>query len=242
MTGEQFAQISSQDMDELLWRGLANRINKLFESDAADGIVVTHGTDTAEETGYFLHLTVTSERPVVLTGSMRPATSLSADGPLNLYNAVSVAADRDARNRGVMLAINDDLHSARDVTKSSTTDVQTFVLARPGIVGHGATRAAFDTSVVRCDGIRLSRAFRPMLSVACPEWIFCTRTPACTPDLVRSSVSLGARGIVVAGVGNGNVPGPVVNSLAEAAEVGRDRGSAPLASAAAMSSEVRARR
>jgi L-asparaginase type II len=176
VTGEQFAQISSQDMNELLWRGLANRINELFEGDAADGVVVTHGTDTAEETGYFLHLTVTSARPVVLTGSMRPATSLSADGPLNLYNAVSVAADRDACDRGVMLAINDDLHSARDVTKSSTTDVQTFI----SCLGRRAW-GAFVTSVGRCDGTRPSRAFQRMASVACPEWMSCSLTPACMP-------------------------------------------------------------
>jgi L-asparaginase len=219
VTGEQFAQISSQDMNELLWRGLANRINELFEGDAADGVVVTHGTDTAEETGYFLHLTVTSERPVVLTGSMRPATSLSADGPLNLYNAVSVAADHDARNRGVMLAINDDLHSARDVTKSSTTDVQTFISPGPGLLGTARlgriryfrrpVRRHTTQSGFSADGERRMPRVDVLFSHA-----------GMHADLVRASVSLGARGIVVAGVGNGNVPGPVVNSLAEAVKSG----------------------
>lgn len=219
VTGEQFAQISSQDMNELLWRGLANRINELFESDAADGVVVTHGTDTAEETGYFLHLTVTSERPVVLTGSMRPATSLSADGPLNLYNAVSVAADREARNRGVMLAINDDLHSARDVTKSSTTDVQTFISPGPGLLGTARlgriryfrrpVRRHTTQSGFSADGEHRMPRVDVLFSHA-----------GMHADLVRASVSLGARGIVVAGVGNGNVPGTVVNSLAEAVKSG----------------------
>ena len=88
LTGEQLAQVGSQDMTDVLWLQLAERVNALFSADEADGIVITHGTDTAEETGYFLHLVVKSARPVVLTGSMRPATALSADGPLNLFNAV----------------------------------------------------------------------------------------------------------------------------------------------------------
>lgn len=135
LTGEQFSQLGSQDVNDSLWLRLAARVNALFSEDAADGIVITHGTDTAEETGYFLHLVVKSERPVVLTGSMRPATALSADGPLNLFNAVSVAADPHAWGRGVIVAVNDDLHSARDVTKSSTTDVQSFVSPGPGLLG-----------------------------------------------------------------------------------------------------------
>ena len=97
--------------------------------------MITHGTDSLEETAYFLHLVVKSDRPVVLTGSMRPATSLSPDGPLNLYNAVAVAADPGARGRGAIVVLNDDLHSALDVTKSHTTDVQAFVSPGPGLLG-----------------------------------------------------------------------------------------------------------
>src|SRR5260221_10280648 len=103
VTGEQVAQIGSQDMDDALWLKLAKRVNALFAADEADGIVVTHGTDTMEETAYFLHLVTKSDRPVVLTGAMRPPTSLSPDGPLNLYNAVAVAADPDPRGRGAIV-------------------------------------------------------------------------------------------------------------------------------------------
>jgi L-asparaginase len=219
VTGEQFAQMSSQDMDEVIWQGLASRINKLFDGDAADGVVVTHGTDTAEETGYFLHLTVTSERPVVLTGSMRPATSLSADGPLNLYNAVSVAADRDARERGVMLAINDDLHSARDVTKSSTTDVQTFISPGPGLLGTARLgRIRYFRRPKRRHTTRSN--FSAFAQRRLPRVDILYSHAGMQPDLVRASVSLGVRGIVVAGVGNGNVPGPVVSALADAVKAG----------------------
>ncbi|WP_414717434.1 asparaginase [Steroidobacter sp.] len=219
VTGEQFAQVSSQDMNELLWQGLANRIDELFEAEAADGIVITHGTDTAEETGYFLHLTVKSSRPVVLTGSMRPATSLSADGPLNLYNAVSVAADLEARNRGVMLAINDDLHSARDVTKSSTTDVQTFISPGAGLLGTARLgRIRYYRRPVRRH--TLNSIFTAGNEGRLPRVDVLYAHAGMSPDLVRASVSLGTRGIVVAGVGNGNVPGPVVHALREAVEAG----------------------
>ena len=135
VSGEQVAQIGSQDMNDARWLELASRVNTLFARDEADGIVVTHGTDSMEETAYFLHLVVRSDRPVVLTGAMRPATSLSPDGPLNLYNAVAVAADPDARGRGAIVVLNDDLHSARDVTKSHTSDVQAFVSPGPGLLG-----------------------------------------------------------------------------------------------------------
>lgn len=219
VTGEQFVQASSQDMNELLWQGLANRINELFGGDAADGIVVTHGTDTAEETGYFLHLTVTSDRPVVLTGSMRPSTSLSADGPLNLYNAVAVAADGDARDRGVMLAINDDLHSARDVTKSSTTDVQTFVSPGPGLLGTARLgRIRYFRRPVRRHTAESS--FSASAVRRLPRVDILYSHAGMHADLVRGSVSLGARGIVIAGVGNGNAPAPVVSALAEAVKAG----------------------
>ena len=135
VSGEQVAQIASQDMNDARWLQIAARVNALFGAGEADGIVVTHGTDSMEETAYFLHLVVRSDRPVVLTGAMRPASSLSPDGPLNLYNAVAVAADPEARGRGAIVVLNDDLHSARDVTKSHTSDVQAFVSPGPGLLG-----------------------------------------------------------------------------------------------------------
>ena len=122
-------------MNDERWLQIAARVGALFAARDADGIVVTHGTDSMEETAYFLHLVVKSDRPVVLTGAMRPATSLSPDGPLNLYNAVAVAADPEARGRGAIVVLNDDLHSARDVTKSHTSDVQAFVSPGPGLLG-----------------------------------------------------------------------------------------------------------
>ncbi|MFP2905750.1 type II asparaginase [Pyxidicoccus sp. 3LFB2] len=219
LQGEQVARVGSQDMNDALWLRLAARVGALFAADLADGVVITHGTDTVEETGYFLHLVLKSPRPVVLTGAMRPATSLSADGPLNLYNAVAVAADPEAHGRGAIVVLNDDLHSARDVTKSSTTDVQTFVSPGPGLLGsvrygriryfRQPTHRHSTASGFSADGLeRLPRV----------DILYAHANMA--PDLVRASVTQGARGLVVAGMGNGNVSTEVAGALAEAAQGG----------------------
>src|SRR5436190_13990341 len=114
---------------------LSNRINALSPSPDVYGIVVTHGTDTMEETAFFLNLTAKTDKPVVLVGSMRPSTAVSADGPLNLYNAVGVAVDPKANGRGVLVLMNDWIHGAHSLTKTSTTSVQTFMSPLRGLVG-----------------------------------------------------------------------------------------------------------
>ncbi len=124
ITSEQVAQIGSQDMSDEVWLTLAKKINA--ECDKKDGFVITHGTDTMEETAYFLNLTAKCNKPIVLVGAMRPSNALSADGPANLYNAVAVAADKSAQGKGVMVAMNDRVLGARDVTKTNTTGVETF--------------------------------------------------------------------------------------------------------------------
>ena len=135
MRGEQIANIGSQDMNDEVWLKLARRVNELAAMPDVDGIVITHGTDTIEETAYFLNLVVKSKKPVVMTASMRPSTALSADGPLNFYNAVAVAANKDAAGRGVLVVVNDWIHGASSLTKTSTTAVQTFLSPLRGLVG-----------------------------------------------------------------------------------------------------------
>ena len=135
LRGEQIANIGSQDMNDEVWLKLARRVNELVAMPDVDGIVISHGTDTIEETAYFLNLVVKSKKPVVLTASMRPSTALSADGPLNFYNAVAVAANKDAAGRGVLVVINDWIHGASSLTKTSTTAVQTFLSPLRGLVG-----------------------------------------------------------------------------------------------------------
>src|SRR6201981_1979567 len=133
--GEQIANVGSQDISFDIMLTLAKRINQLLATPEVDGIVVTHGTDTMEETAFFLNLAVKSDKPVVMVGSMRPSTAVSADGPLNLYNAVAVAADPKAKGRGVLVVMNDQIHAAHSLTKKSTTSVQTFMSPLRGVVG-----------------------------------------------------------------------------------------------------------
>ena len=110
-------------MNDEVWLKLAKRVNEILAKPDVAGVAITHGTDTMEETSYFLHLVVKSDKPVVMTGSMRPSTAMSADGPLNIYNAVAIAADPTARGRGVLVTVDDDIHSAHDIVKTHTTDV-----------------------------------------------------------------------------------------------------------------------
>lgn len=136
VSGEQLVKIGSQDMNDDVWLKLAKRINELLNKENYDGVVITHGTDTMEETAYFLNLTVNSVKPVIMVGAMRPATGMSADGPLNLYNAVVIAADKNAQNRGVMVSMNEIILDAKDVIKTSTTAVETFQGANYGKLGY----------------------------------------------------------------------------------------------------------
>jgi L-asparaginase len=135
VTGEQVASIGSQDMNDDVWLKLGKRVNEILKSPDVAGVAITHGTDTLEETSYFLHLVVDSDKPVVMTGSMRPSTAMSADGPLNIYNAVAIAADPTAKGRGVLVAVDDDVHSGHDIIKTHTTDVATFSSREAGLVG-----------------------------------------------------------------------------------------------------------
>ena len=217
--GEQISNVGSQDMSFDIMLKLAKRINELLAGPGVDGIVITHGTDTMEETAYFLNLTVKSNKPVVMVGSMRPSTAVSADGPLNLYNAVAVAADPKASGRGVLVVMNDQIHAAHSLTKTSTTAVQTFMSPLRGVVGVTAygkndwynmppwkhtAQTEFDVSNVT----KLPRV----------DVIFADADMS--PDLVDASVNAGAKGIVIAGVGNGNMNKATVDAAANAAKKG----------------------
>lgn len=133
---EEFSRIGSSAMTPDHWLRLARRVNEIFATrPGVAGVVVTHGTDTMEETAYLLHLTVDDERPVVVVGSMRNASAVSADGPANLLSGVRVAASPDARGRGTLVVLNDEIHSARDVRKTDNNRVDTFVSSEWGALG-----------------------------------------------------------------------------------------------------------
>lgn len=132
---EQIANIDSSNMCDEIWLRLAKKIAKLF-AEGIDGVMITHGTDTMEETAYFLNLTIKSDKPVVLVGAMRPSTAISADGPKNLYNAVALVANKEAKNKGVMVAINDKILSARGVVKTHSLNVDAFSSPDFGDLGY----------------------------------------------------------------------------------------------------------
>ena len=134
--GEQVFQIASENINNDYWLKLAKRVNTLLAQKDVDGIVVTHGTDTIEETAYFLNLVVKSRKPVVIVGAMRPSTALSADGPINLYNAVLLAGSQEAVGKGVLVALNDQINAAREVTKTNTSTLDTFKTPELGLLGY----------------------------------------------------------------------------------------------------------
>lgn len=217
--GEQISNVGSQDMTFDILLTVAKRINELLATNDVDGIVITHGTDTMEESAYFLNLVVKSDKPVVMVGSMRPSTAVSADGPLNLYNAVGVAIDPQAKGRGVLVEMNDWIHGAHSLTKMSTTDVHTFMSPLRGLVGVSAygkndwynnptwkhtTDSEFDVSqVTKFPRVDIIFADEDM-----------------SPDLIDAAVSTGAKGIVIAGVGNGNMNKVSVEACARAVKKG----------------------
>ena len=135
ISGEQLVNIGSQDMNDEVWLKLAKRINVLLNEEGYDGIVITHGTDTMEETAYFLNLTVKSDKPVILAGSMRPSNAISADGPANLYNAVAAAVSPACKGMGVLCCMNNQLLDAKTVIKTHTIDCDTFEGGPSGIIG-----------------------------------------------------------------------------------------------------------
>ncbi len=132
----QITNVNSDDITHSDWLELARRINHLSQDPQIDGFVITHGTDTMEETAYFLHLVCHTEKPIVVTGAMRPSTATSADGPMNLYQAVSVAASEKARGKGVMCVFSDSIYGARDFQKLSTTSVTAFGGRDFGMMGY----------------------------------------------------------------------------------------------------------
>ena len=219
VTGEQICSIDSKDMTDSIWLQLARRCNEALAGSGVDGIVITHGTDTLEETAYFLNLTVHSEKPVVLTGAMRPATAISADGPMNLLNAVRVAAYRQAAGQGVLAVLNDQIHSARDVAKTHTTSVETFRSPELGALGRvNGGVPEFYRSSLRLHTLQSEFDVSRLASLPYVKVIYGTANDDAL--FVDAAVGAGVRGIVYAGTGNGSVHKDAEAALAMAAAAG----------------------
>ncbi len=219
LRGEQIANIGSQDMNDEVWLKLAKRVAELTSKADVDGVVITHGTDTIEETAYFLNLVVRTRKPVVLTAAMRPSTALSADGPLNFYNAVAVAANKDAAGRGVLVVVNDWIHGAASLTKTSTTAVQTFLSPVSGLIGTVAYgEAEFYRGPVGKN--TENSEFNIQQITALPRVDIIMAYENMDGKLIDAAAAAGAKGIVIAGVGNGNMTAGALETLAAQARKG----------------------
>ncbi len=216
---EPVAAVGSQDMSDTIWLQLATRARAAADDPAIDGIAITHGTDTMEETAYFLNLVVRTEKPIVLVGAMRPATAISADGPMNLYNAIAVAAHPDARRRGVLVVANDEIHLAREVTKTNTTQVGTFRSSHRGLAGLvNAGRPHFYAPPVRRH--TSTSEFSSAAFTALPRVDIVYAHAGMRRELIDAAVATGARGLVIAGVGDGNLHRDALAAAIEAARKG----------------------
>ncbi|NHZ83518.1 type II asparaginase [Massilia sp. CCM 8695] len=212
VTGEQVFQIASENMSNEHWLTLAKRVNVLLAQNNVDGVVITHGTDTLEETAYFLNLVVKSRKPVVLVGAMRPSTALSADGPINLYNSVLLAASPDAVGKGVLVAMNDQIQSARDITKVNTSTLDSFRTPELGLLGYiQGSKPFFYRQSVRKHTTETEFDIGALQSL--PQVDIVYGYANMNPVALDAFMTAGAKGIIHAGVGDGSLASKVVPSL-----------------------------
>lgn len=213
---EQISNVNSANVTFEIWLTLARRINQIFaEEPQTAGIVITHGTNTMEETAYFLNLTVKHDRPVVLVGSMRPATAMSADGPLNLYNAVRVASSPEARGKGVLVVLNDEINAARDVTKTNTQRVETFHSQDLGYLGYvDGDKVSFYRAPTKRHTARSEFDVTSLKELPSVEILYSYVQPSTV--MIQAVLASGAKGIVMAGTGMGLVTTAEKEALAKA--------------------------
>ncbi len=219
ITGEQFSNIGSENLrlDDVLC--LAKRVDELLQDASCDGVVITHGTDTLEETAYFLNLVLKSEKPVVLVGAMRPSTAISADGPLNLLHAVSVAASAEAHGKGVLIVLGGHILSSREGTKSNTLSAETFKAHELGILGYVVDlQPVFYRNVLRKHTTQ-TEFFLDAIETLPRVDIFYQYLDV-SPELCKVMVESGPRAMVIAGMGDGTISQGIERLLQEAAARG----------------------
>ena len=217
---EQVANVGSQNMTHEVWRALALRVDALCQDPSVAGIVITHGTDTLEETAYFLSLVIRHDKPIVLVGAMRPATALGAEGPANLYNAVALARHPDARGRGPLVVMNEDLHYAREIQKTAAAGLCAFASPNRGRAGvmHGGAPQFYSrnttahTTESEFSLALLERAGWPRVAIVYAH--------ADLQDDLIDFLAGAADGIVLSGVGDGNATDLAIDGLLRAAASG----------------------
>ncbi|MBP0618820.1 asparaginase [Cupriavidus consociatus] len=209
--GEQIFQIGSESFNNERLLKLAKRVSEVLKQPDVDGIVITHGTDTIEETAYFLNLTLKSDKPVVVVGSMRPGTALGADGALNLYDAVLVASNPASKGKGTLVVLNDEIHTGRDVTKSNTFKAETF-RSQFGPLGYVVEgRSLFYRLPARPHTLQTEWDIDKIDKL--PEVAVVYAYGNVNPASIDAAVKNGAKAIVYAATGNGSVGDYMVEPL-----------------------------
>ncbi len=216
--GEQVFQVASESLTDDNLLTLARRVSALAKQSDVDGIVITHGTDTLEETAYFLTLTVHTDKPIVVVGSMRPGTALSADGALNLYDAVNVAGSKDARSKGVLVTMNDNIDSGRDVSKSYNIKPSAFYSqwGPLGMVVEGKNywfRAPVKRHTMNSEFDIDSITALPLVEIAYGY-------EGVTSTAIDALGASGIKALIHAGTGNGSVANRIVPNLQKVSTAG----------------------
>jgi L-asparaginase len=194
-----FSNVPSDYMDPARWAALTHEVNSTLARPEVAGVVISHGTDTMEETAYWLDLTVDSDKPVILIGAQRNASESDSDGPRNLVNAVRIAVDSQSRGRGTMVAMNSQINAAREVTKTHTSSVETFKSGDFGFLGEvDFDRIVYWRSPLRRQHVAIKTDNMPYVEIV-------LMYGGADGHLIKAAVDHGAKGIVVEGLGWGNV-------------------------------------
>ena len=215
VTGVQAMQIASESITDKELISIARQVNDLVKKSSVNGVVITHGTDTLEETAFFLSLVVKTDKPIVLVGSMRPPSALSADGPLNLYSAVALASSESAKGKGVMVLMNDSIFAARDVSKTINVHTNAFqsqwgaigtlVEGKPywfrNVAKRYNTNSEFNIENIKGDTLPLVQIVYGSTNML--------------PDAYLAYQKAGAQAIIHAGTGNGSVAKYIVPTLTQ---------------------------
>jgi L-asparaginase len=211
---QNLSNVPSDYMDPERWIGLQKAVVGALLRPEVAGVIVSHGTDTLEETAYFLDLTVSSDKPIVLIGAQRNASERDFDGPRNLLNAARICVSPDAKGKGSMIALNNQINAAREVTKTHTSDVETFKSGDFGFLGNvDEDRVIFYRAPIRRQHIPLTVEKLPYVEIV-PMYGGADAT------LIKAAVSAGAKGLVIQALGWGNVNIPMYEAIKEAIEKG----------------------
>ena len=219
---EQVVNVNSSDLTTENLLTLSRRINETLSDPEVTGAVVTHGTNTLEETAYFLNLTVKSDKPVVIVGSMRPSTAISADGPLNLLNAVRVASAPEARGKGALIVLNDEINGARETTKTNTFRVETFRAPDFGFLGYvDEDKVAFYRASTKRHTVNTEFDVRDLKELPAVDVLYSYIQPR--GELLQALVKAGSKGIVFAGTGGGELSKFEKTAIADLSDMERSK-------------------